>query len=217
MYVSGPNRVCALDARTGREIWCYTRTRGSAGAIPGDAAKGRQSRCGATGRPNLLRHRQCAPDLPAMRLTGALMWDVDVTVPGAPGPVWFDGRAAGGRRSRNHRRVGRRCSAPRLHRGIQGVDGPAGLAFLDAAEARRAGVGDMERLGARLPEAAATWLTGSYDPETGLLYWPTGNPFPGHRRRSARRRQSLHQLRRGARSEDRKTALAFSIHSARSA
>jgi alcohol dehydrogenase (cytochrome c) len=24
----------------------------------------------------------------------------------------------------------------------------------------------------------ATWLTGSYDPESGLLYWPTGNPFP---------------------------------------
>ena len=24
----------------------------------------------------------------------------------------------------------------------------------------------------------ATWLTGSYDAETGLLYWPTGNPFP---------------------------------------
>ena len=39
MYVSGPNQVCALDARAGREIWCYTRTRGSAGAIAGDAAK----------------------------------------------------------------------------------------------------------------------------------------------------------------------------------
>jgi alcohol dehydrogenase (cytochrome c) len=24
----------------------------------------------------------------------------------------------------------------------------------------------------------ATWLTGSYDPETGLVYWPTGNPYP---------------------------------------
>ena len=24
----------------------------------------------------------------------------------------------------------------------------------------------------------ATWLTGSYDPELGLLYWPTGNPYP---------------------------------------
>jgi alcohol dehydrogenase (cytochrome c) len=40
MYVSGPNRVCALDSRTGREIWCYSRARGTAGAIPGDAAKG---------------------------------------------------------------------------------------------------------------------------------------------------------------------------------
>ena len=24
----------------------------------------------------------------------------------------------------------------------------------------------------------STWLTGSYDPELHLLYWPTGNPFP---------------------------------------
>jgi alcohol dehydrogenase (cytochrome c) len=24
----------------------------------------------------------------------------------------------------------------------------------------------------------ATWVTGSYDTETGTLYWPTGNPFP---------------------------------------
>ena len=25
---------------------------------------------------------------------------------------------------------------------------------------------------------AATWLTGTYDPETDLLFWPTGNPCP---------------------------------------
>jgi glucose dehydrogenase len=24
----------------------------------------------------------------------------------------------------------------------------------------------------------STWLTGSYDPETDTLYWPTGNPYP---------------------------------------
>ncbi len=24
----------------------------------------------------------------------------------------------------------------------------------------------------------STWLTGTYDPDSGLLYWPTGNPFP---------------------------------------
>jgi alcohol dehydrogenase (cytochrome c) len=33
--------------------------------------------------------------------------------------------------------------------------------------------GDAIRLG-----GGATWLAGTYDPETGLLYWPTGNPFP---------------------------------------
>ena len=26
---------------------------------------------------------------------------------------------------------------------------------------------------------AATWLTGTYDDQTGILYWPTGNPCPG--------------------------------------
>jgi len=25
---------------------------------------------------------------------------------------------------------------------------------------------------------AATWVTGSYDPDTGTLYWTTGNPYP---------------------------------------
>src|SRR5205814_5802143 len=25
-----------------------------------------------------------------------------------------------------------------------------------------------------------TWLTGTYDPETRLLYWPTGNPCPDY-------------------------------------
>ena len=27
---------------------------------------------------------------------------------------------------------------------------------------------------------AATWLTGTYDPEARLLYWPTGNPCPDY-------------------------------------
>src|SRR5207247_10696097 len=27
---------------------------------------------------------------------------------------------------------------------------------------------------------AATWLTGTYDPDSRLLYWPTGNPCPDY-------------------------------------
>jgi PQQ-dependent dehydrogenase (methanol/ethanol family) len=30
----------------------------------------------------------------------------------------------------------------------------------------------------RADGGGATWLTGSYDPETDTLYWPTGNPYP---------------------------------------
>src|SRR5262249_43074834 len=40
MFVSGPNRVCALDARTGAEIWCWSRPRSDASAVSGDAARG---------------------------------------------------------------------------------------------------------------------------------------------------------------------------------
>jgi alcohol dehydrogenase (cytochrome c) len=28
--------------------------------------------------------------------------------------------------------------------------------------------------------SSVTWLTGTYDPELGLLYWPTGNPAPDY-------------------------------------
>jgi alcohol dehydrogenase (cytochrome c) len=35
--------------------------------------------------------------------------------------------------------------------------------------------------GTALPHGCATtWLPGSYDPETGLLFWPTGNPCPDY-------------------------------------
>ena len=39
MFVTGPNQVCAIDLRSGREIWCYSRPRNAAGKISGDAAK----------------------------------------------------------------------------------------------------------------------------------------------------------------------------------
>ena len=56
MYVTGPNQVQALDARTGREIWNYSRPRAAAGSIPGDAEKGANRGCCRVGRPRLLYH-----------------------------------------------------------------------------------------------------------------------------------------------------------------
>src|SRR5258708_7521709 len=49
MYVTGPNQVIALDARTGREIWSYARPRTPAGTIAGDAATGANPRAPALG------------------------------------------------------------------------------------------------------------------------------------------------------------------------
>ena len=60
-----------------------------------------------------------------------------------------------------------------------------------------------------------TWLTGSYDPELNLLYWGTGNPAPGLERRRSPRRQPLHMFPGRSRPEHRQVALAFPVHAPR--
>jgi alcohol dehydrogenase (cytochrome c) len=77
MYVTSPGHVCALDSRTGREIWCYAQL--SRGNSPSDANRG-VALLGdrvffVTGNAHLI----CLH-----RLTGAVMWDVKMPV--TPGP-----------------------------------------------------------------------------------------------------------------------------------
>jgi alcohol dehydrogenase (cytochrome c) len=176
MYVSGPNRVCALDSRTGREIWCYSRARGTAGAIPGDAAKGANRGVALLGDRIFLAtdnaHLICLN-----RLTGGLMWDVDFTIPGAPGRYGSTGAPL--------------VVGDLVVTGVSGGDAPL-QGFIAAYKATTGQLawrfrtlplkgepGSETWKGSALDTGgAATWLTGSYDPETGLLYWPTGNPFP---------------------------------------
>ena len=62
MYVTAPNQVCSLDARTGREIWCYSRPRNSDG-ISGDAAKGADRGAAILGGSCFLCDRQRASHL----------------------------------------------------------------------------------------------------------------------------------------------------------
>jgi PQQ-dependent dehydrogenase (methanol/ethanol family) len=175
MYASGPNRVCALDGRTGREIWCYSRTRGGP-AVPGDAAKGANRGVALLGDRIFLAtdnaHLVCLN-----RFTGGLMWDVDITVPGSPGRYGSTGAPL--------------VVGDLVITGVSGGDAPL-QGFLAAY---RATTGQLAWRFSTLPKpgergsetwkgsaletgGGATWLTGSYDSETGLLYWPTGNPFP---------------------------------------
>jgi PQQ-dependent dehydrogenase (methanol/ethanol family) len=176
MYVSGPNRVCAIDARTGRETWCYSRPRGTAGTIPGDAAKGANRGAALLG-DRVFFATDNAHLICLNRITGGLMWDVDVTVPGAPGSYGSTGAPL--------------VVGDLVITGVSGGDAPlqgfiAGyraatgqLAWRFRTLPLRGEPGSETWKGPALDTGgAATWLTGSYDPETGLLYWPTGNPFP---------------------------------------
>ena len=65
--------------------------------------------------------------------------------------------------------------------------------------------------------AAATWLTGTYDPATDSLIWPIGNPCPDFNGDERKGDNLFTDFRRGARPENRHAQMALPIHAARSA
>lgn len=174
MYVTGPNQVYALDARTGRPIWSYARPRAQRGQISADASRGANRGVGllddrvffATDNAHLL----CLN-----RFTGALMWDVDTR----PSSMPYGATAAP--------LVVRDLVITGVGGGDEGIRG-----FIAAYHATTGELawrfwtipgpgepGYETWEGSAVAEGGgATWLTGTYDPETNLLYWPTGNPFP---------------------------------------
>jgi PQQ-dependent dehydrogenase (methanol/ethanol family) len=175
MYVTGPNQVYALDARTGRQIWAYTRARTTAGTIAGDAAKGANRGVAVLGE-RIFFVTDNAHLICLHRLTGALLWDVYMP---PDKPAHYGG-----------------TSAPLVVNdlviaGVSGADeGIRG--FIAAYQATTGALvwrfwtvpapgdpaystwqGNASRLG-----GGSTWLPGSYDAEAKVLYWPVGNPYP---------------------------------------
>ena len=174
MFITGPNQVCALDSRTGREIWCYSRPRASAKTVSGDAALGANRGVAMLG-DRIFFNTDDARLICLNRITGALMWDV--LMPTQPGRYGSTGAPL--------------VVGDLVITGIGGGDGGI-RGFLDAYKVT---TGERAWRFWTIPErgepasetwqgnaleagGGATWLTGSYDPETELLYWPTGNPFP---------------------------------------
>ena len=175
MFVTGPqNNAAALDARTGRPIWRYTRT------LPNVAAH-------CTVMTNrgfaILGDRLFMGTLDAHLVsldakTGSVIWDVPVddyrkgfSITHAP--LAIDGKIIVG-----------------ITAGECALTG-----FLDAYDAATgkrlwrvhtiAQKGDQARATWPNDQAAdtgggPTWTTGTYDPETDTLFWPTGNPSPDY-------------------------------------
>jgi PQQ-dependent dehydrogenase (methanol/ethanol family) len=176
MYVTGPNQVFALDARSGRTIWHYERPRSQ--GVRGDPAKGTNRGVAILG-DRVFAVTNDARLLALHRLTGQLLWETDITA------------------DLNKNNYGN-TSAPLVVQdmvvaGISGGDlGMRG--FLDAYKAdtgqRVWRFWTVPKPGEPLSETwqgtalaefgggGGTWMTGTYDPETDTVFWGVGNPYP---------------------------------------
>ena len=172
MYVTAVNSAIALDARTGRQIWRYSRPRNT--GLVGDASSGINRGVAVLG-DRVFLVTDNAHLLALHRLTGALLWDAEMadshhhygatSAPLVVGDLVLSGVSGG-------------------DEGIRGF-----VAAYKAATGERAwrfwsiplpGEPLSETWVGRALEhgCAATWLTGTYDSETETVFWPTGNPCP---------------------------------------
>ncbi len=173
MYITGALRVFALDARTGREIWEFTRPR-SRGLV-GDMSLGTNRGVAISGDKVFM----CTDDahlIALNRTTGRVVWDqnmVDepqhygstvaplvvknVVIGGVAGADWGIRGFISAYNVDTGERVWRRWTVP--------AKGEPGIETWQGPEPKEGG--------------GSTWVTGSYDGETDTLYWTTATPFPG--------------------------------------
>src|SRR5271165_167629 len=174
MYVTTANQCLAIDARSGRQIWHYQRplTKG----VIGDAA-GAINRGVALLADRLFMVTDNAHLIALERNTGALLWEVEMA---------------------DYKQHYGATSAPLVVNDlvISGTSGgDEGIRGFVAAYAASTGkevwrFWTVPKPGDPLSETwrgraiehpcVATWLTGTYDAETKLLFWTTGNPCPDY-------------------------------------
>jgi alcohol dehydrogenase (cytochrome c) len=174
LYGTGQNdRAFALDARSGRAIWRYQRN------LPEKL----QPCCGMVNRGlAILDHRLFMATLDAHVIaldtkTGNLLWDVTAadyrqayTFTVAPLAVKNQvivGVSGGEYGVRGFIDAYDAATGKRLWR-FDTVPGPG-------QPGSETWAGDSWKTG-----GAPAWITGTYDPELNLIYWPTGNPSPSN-------------------------------------
>ncbi|MEP7363046.1 MAG: PQQ-binding-like beta-propeller repeat protein [Acidobacteriota bacterium] len=174
MYVTSVNEAYALDPRTGREIWHWSRPRTP--SLAGDAASGINRGVAVLG-DRVFLVTDNAHLLSLHRLTGQLIWEVEMAdsrenygATGAPlivGDLVISGISGGDEGARGFLDAYRASTGERVWRfwTVPSPDQPGGESWS----------GDSWKHG-----CGTTWLTGTYDSDSKLLYWPTGNPCPDY-------------------------------------
>ncbi len=171
MYVTRVNTVIALDARSGRMIWQYSRPPSK--GLVGDAAGGINRGVAVLG-DRVFVVTDNAHLLALHRLNGALLWDTEMadsrkhygatSAPLIVGDLVITGVSGGDEGIRGQLNAFNAATGAHVWR-FWSIPEKGNLANGWEGRAFEHGCG-------------ATWLTGTYDPETDTLIWPIGNPCP---------------------------------------
>ncbi|MGE0407496.1 MAG: pyrroloquinoline quinone-dependent dehydrogenase, partial [Candidatus Korobacteraceae bacterium] len=172
MYVTSANECYALDAGTGRQLWHFQRPRTE--GLVGNAAGG-FNRGAAVSGDRLFMVTDNAHILSLNRFTGELLWETEMAdwkqnynATGAPlivNNLVVAGTAGGEQGVRGFLAAYDQASGKEVWRfwTVPKPGEPKSETWVGA---------DIEHGG------APTWLTGTYDPELNMVYWPTGNASP---------------------------------------
>jgi len=175
LYATGPdNRVFALDSRTGRPIWLYQRQ------LPSDIRPccGRVNRGVAILGEKVFFGTLDAHVIALDAKTGTLIWDVPAVdyklgysftvAPLAVKNLVILGVSGGEYGIRGFIDAYDADTGQRKWR-FYTIPGPG-------EPGHETWEGDSWKIG-----GAPAWMTGTFDPATNQLFWPTGNPSPSNR------------------------------------
>jgi len=174
MYVTSANECWALDAGAGREIWHYQRPRTK--GLVGNAAQG-INRGVAWSGDRVFMVTDHAHMLAINRFTGELLRETEMadwhqnynatSAPLAVNDLVISGTAGGEQGARGF---------------IAAYDTKTGKEVWRFWTVPKPGEPGSETWKGKAIEhpSGVAWLTGSYDPDLGTLYWATGNPGPDY-------------------------------------
>ncbi len=174
MYVTQANECYALDAGNGREIWRFQRARST--GLAGDAASG-INRGVALSADKVFMVTDNAHLIALDRANGRLVWDVEMadwrlnhgatSAPLAAGSLVISGTGGGDN------------GAQGFVAAFDQATGKEAWRFLTLPKRGEPGWDTWK--GTSLERGGANaWFTGTYDPDTSTLFWPTGNPGPDY-------------------------------------
>ena len=168
MYVTAPNEAFALDAGSGRQVWHFQRAR-TRGAVAGYANRG-----AAVAADRLFMETDDAHVIALNRWTGALLWDSALadwrqnysasSAPLTAGNLVISGVAGGEHGANGFVAAHDQETGKEIWR------------FWTVPKPGEPGSETWKGSGPADHRGAATWFTGSYDPDLDLIYWPVGNP-----------------------------------------